>query len=136
MSELYTETSEYVWSKFDNKPILKYLPELDSYIVFWNGIVLSHKLALCIAAAQLLHQYPTPSMRRKAAEDHKKLYLANAFGNAGHDSWKWIIESGHDTIYRKAAEYMSEHTRILDNKNISPKEIFSWFLYEKAAKIS
>ena len=46
-SETYTfETQpERGWSLLDPRPVQRYLPELDEYIVYWNGFAMTHAQA-------------------------------------------------------------------------------------------
>jgi hypothetical protein len=70
-------SAEKAWSLLDFRPVVKYVPNCDDYIVYWNGIVMPHKMALCIAS-QLFGVYPTPEMKIVLQENYCKLYYANA----------------------------------------------------------
>ena len=53
--------SEHSWSLLDPKPVLLYLPKCDDYIVYWNGVAMTHSMALC-RAMELTGVYATPEM--------------------------------------------------------------------------
>ena len=54
--------SEQSWSMLDPKPVLLYLSNLDEYIVYWNGKVMPHAMALNMAL-ETYGIYATPEMK-------------------------------------------------------------------------
>ena len=56
------EIAEKTWSLLDPKPVLKYLQHHDEYIVYWNGMAMTHSQALSLAMEKL-GIYPTPEMK-------------------------------------------------------------------------
>jgi hypothetical protein len=123
---------EKSWSMIDPRPVLKYIPRCDDYIVYWNGIVMPHKMALIIGM-QLLNIFPTPEMKRAANENYKKLYFSNAFGDESKE-WVNLVNNNKNTstIYNIVLKSIQKHITSLKEKNYSGKEVLGWFDYSRA----
>ena len=125
-------SAEKAWSLLDNRPVLKYVPECDDYIVYWNGIVMPHKIALCFGGT-LLNIFPTPEMRQALNLNYRKLYYANAFETLG--KWDHILDGrkGHEErdMYGFLFRYMEKHLNFLKEQTIPGAEILGWFDYKR-----
>lgn len=121
-------SAEKAWSLLDTRPVLKYVPQCDDYIVYWNGIVMPHKMALCLAG-RLINVYPTPEMKIVLEENYLKLYYANAFGSLG----KWDHLVTNRSMYSVVANHMMNHLNELQQRNISGAEVLGWFNYNRVA---
>jgi hypothetical protein len=118
--------SEQSWSLLDPKPVLLYLPKCDDYIVYWNGIAMTHSMALCMSMEQI-GIYATPEMKAKLEETYRRIYYANGFGTR---AWDGIVEL-HRPIYSYLKKLMKEHLdKCLVNKD--PKDVLQWFDYKRA----
>lgn len=118
--------SEHSWSLLDPKPVIAYLENLDEYIVYWNGIAMTHSIALCLAT-EYMGIYPTPEMREVINDNHRKVYYAGGFETR---DWNHIFESTKD-IYNYIRRVMAEHLEnLLEDRD--PKEVLGWFSYDKA----
>ena len=117
--------AEQTWSLLDPKPVLCYLSQHDEYIVYWNGIVMTHSQALNMAM-EYLGIFPTPEMKTAMQTTYNKLYYAGAFETR---SWDNIVSSG-DT-YTPIRKWMKDHLN-LHVKNAEAKEVLGWFDYKRA----
>jgi hypothetical protein len=125
-------SAEKSWSMLDPRPVLKYIPHCDDYIVYWNGIVMPHKMALCMAGT-LLNIFPTPEMKEFLKENYQKLYYANAFGTLGE--WDHMV-SDNTRIYNMLMKYMSSHLNELKQRtDLTGKEVLGWFDYSRAKSL-
>ncbi len=120
--------SEHSWSLLDPKPVLLYLNNLDEYIVYWNGIALTHTMALN-AAMEHFGMYPTPEMKTAMEENYKRIYYANGFQTRA-----WDLKVAESPIYPYVKRMLAEHinTHIKDKRTIS--EVLGWFDYERARR--
>jgi hypothetical protein len=119
--------SEYSWSLLDPKPMLIYLDYHDDYIVVWNGVVMPHIMALCMAM-ELFGIFPTPEMKTAMESNYRKLYYANAF-----DTRSWDSQVTSNELYHYLKRIMGKHLiKTLENKK--PQEVLSWFNYNRARK--
>ena len=125
-------SAEKSWSLLDHRPVLKYIPKCDDYIVYWNGIVMPHKMALCIGGI-LLNIFPTPEMRTQLQKNYLRLYYANAFDCSG--SWDHIIHEGTE-MYGFFNRYMGKHLEFIKEQNIPGSEVLGWFDYSRVAVVS
>lgn len=117
--------SEHSWSLIDPKPILLYVDNVNDYIVYWNGIVMPHSMALCMTM-EFFGIYATPEMKTALERNYEKLYYANAFGTR---AWDERVKLG--LIYPYLRHIMIDHIhKVLDNKN--PKDVLGWFNYNRA----
>lgn len=121
--------SEQSWSLLDPKPVLMYINNCDNYIVYWNGIVMPHTMALCMAMEHACGIYPTPEMKASLEKDYERLYYSNAFDTRAWDS---KVQSG-SPLYSYLKRIMTEHIKTLV-ENKPPNEVLSWFDYSKARK--
>jgi hypothetical protein len=121
-------SAEKAWSLLDNRPVLKYVSNCDDYIVYWNGIVMPHKMALCIAG-RLIGVYPTPEMKIVMQQNYLKLYYANAFGSLG----KWDHLVTNRQMYNVVENHMMNHLNELQQQNIPGAEVLGWFDYNRVA---
>ena len=116
------------WSLLDHRPVLKYVSECDDYIVYWNGIVMPHKMALCFAGT-LLNIFPTPEMKKELTNNYKKLYCSGALGLEGD----WIHRmKGQADMFGFVNRYIQHHLNSLNEQNIPKEEILGWFDYSRA----
>ena len=121
-------SAEKAWSLLDNRPVLKYVANCDDYIVYWNGIVMPHKIALCLAG-RLIGVYPTPEMKIVMQQNYLKLYYANAFDSLG----KWDHLVTNRQMYNVVENHMMHHLNELQQQNIPGAEVLGWFDYNRVA---
>jgi hypothetical protein len=76
--------SEHSWSLLDPKPITLYLENLDEYIVYWNGVAMTHSMALCMAM-EYVGIWPTPEMKIVMEKNYKNIYYAGGFQTRAWD---------------------------------------------------
>jgi len=117
--------AEQSWSRIDPRPVMLYIPMSDDYVVYWNGIAMTHSMALCMAMEHL-GIYATPEMKLALEKTYRRLYYSNAFDTRAWDS---KVENG--LIYPYLKRIMAEHL----NKTVEgrdPKEILGWFIYDRA----
>jgi hypothetical protein len=128
--EKYTfETQpERAWSVLDPRPVQLYLPLLDEYIVYWNGVVMTHAQALCMTLTHF-GSYPTPEMKQAMKAQYERIYYAGGFGTR---AWDDLVESGGDSAtYSYLKRIMEEHiTKCLDS--YKPDVVLSWFDHDRA----
>lgn len=124
-------SAEKGWSLLDNRPVLKYVSNCDDYIVYWNGIVMPHKMALCLAG-RLIGVYPTPEMKIAMQANYLKLYYANAFDSFG----RWELLVNNKAIYNVVENHMNGHLTELQQQRISGAEVLGWFNYKRATESS
>jgi hypothetical protein len=119
--------SEKSWSLLDPKPIVTYLAHHDDYIVHWNGIVIPHSMALCMAMEQF-GIWPTPEMKTALESNYRTLYYAGAF-----DTRAWDTEVEESPIYPYLKRIMAKHLpKAIEGKDA--KEVLGWFHYNRARK--
>ena len=117
--------SEHSWSLLDPKPVLLYLPRHDDYIVYWNGIAMTHSMALCMAM-ESIGIWATPEMKTALEQNYQRLYYAGAFGTR---AWDRIVSEQNVFTYLKKA--MKDHLKtVMEGK--SGQEVLSWFDYSRA----
>jgi len=116
------------WSLIDPKPVLYYVVNSDDYIVYWNGIVMPHKMALCIAMYKF-GMTTTPTMKLALLENYKKLYYANAFNTRAWDDM--VRDDTGSNILNYLSKIMHDHITVaVENK--TGAEVLSWFDYSRA----
>lgn len=121
--------SEQSWSLLDPKPVLMYINNCDNYIVYWNGVVMPHTMALCMAMEHACGIYPTPEMKTCLERDYQRLYYSNAFDTRAWDS----KVQGGGPLYSYLKRIMADHIKnLIENK--PPNEVLSWFDYKRARK--
>jgi hypothetical protein len=117
--------SEQSWSLLDPRPVLLYIPNVDDYIVYWNGVVMPHSMALCMAM-EYIGIYATPEMKTCMEKNYSRLYYSNAFGTRAWDS---KVEGS--PLYPYLKRIMQNHLKkLVEGKEA--KDILSWFDYTKA----
>jgi len=117
--------SEQSWSLLDPRPVLLYLPTVDDYIVYWNGIVTPHSMALCMAMEHF-GIYSTPEMKTAMEKDYERLYYSNAF-----DTRAWDNKVSSGPVYPYLKRIMLEHlSKIIQDKEA--RDVLAWFNYNKA----
>ncbi len=118
--------AEHSWSLLDPKPVLVYLKSHDEYIVYWNGIAMTHSQALMMTM-EYCGIYPTPEMKLVAQKTYDKLYYAGAFETRAWDSQVASAEP----VYSAQKKWMKDHLeKMIRNKD--PKEVLAWFDYKRA----
>jgi hypothetical protein len=121
--------SEQSWSLLDPKPVMLYLQDLDEYIVYWNGIVMPHSMALCMAM-EYIQIWPTPEMKNALEENYRRIYYANGFDTR---AWDNKVEGGF--VYPYLKRIMGEHLKkTLEGRDF--KDVLGWFDYSRARKDS
>jgi len=121
--------AEQSWSLLDPKPVLLYLSKHDEYIVYWNGIAMTHAQGLCMAMEKCSGIYATPEMKLALQKTFEKLYYANAFNTR---AWDKRIENG-SFVLESQKHWMRDHL----NKHVKDKEVYEvlgWFNYSRARK--
>jgi hypothetical protein len=117
--------NEQAWSLIDPKPVLVYVEAVDDYIVYWNGIVMPHTMALCMTM-EYLGVWPTPEMKNQMESDYRKIYYADGFQTR---AWDRKVENGH--LYTYLKRIMKDHlVRVLDGR--SAPDLLGWFNYSRA----
>jgi len=117
--------SEQSWSLLDPRPVLLYIPNVDDYIVYWNGVVMPHSMALCMAM-EYIGIYATPEMKTSMEKNYSRLYYANAF-----DTRAWDSKVGGSPVYPYLKRIMQNHLKkLVEGKEA--KDLLSWFDYTKA----
>jgi hypothetical protein len=123
-----TMRSEQSWSTLDPKPVILYLPILDEYIVYWNGLAMTHSQALCMAMTTV-GIYPTPEMKAVMQADYERVYYAEGFG---HRNWDHIVKN-EPSIYQWLLNRFNRSKHLQEcTKNRQPSEILSWFDLSRA----
>jgi hypothetical protein len=121
--------SELSWSMIDPRPVLKYVPKCNDYIVYWNGVVMPHSMALA-QGMTLLNIHPTPEMKRVLHENYYKLYYSDAFG-VGRQ-WESTVRYYQELcIWPLFSRYMEAHLNSLKQQNYSGSDILKWFDYNR-----
>lgn len=119
--------SEQSWSILDPRPVMLYIDRLDEYIVYWNGVTMTHSMALCMAM-EFLGIYPTPEMKSCLESNYRKIYYSNGFQTRA-----WDNKVASSPVYPYLKRIMQEHLKkIIDSKE--PQEVLGWFDYDKARK--
>jgi hypothetical protein len=117
--------SEHSWSLLDPKPVLLYISNVDDYIVYWNGIVMPHSMALCLSMEHF-GIYPTPEMKIAMEKTYERLYYANAF-----DTRAWDQKVGSGPVYSYLKRITLEHLKkVIEGKEA--RDVLAWFDYKKA----
>lgn len=121
--------SEHSWSLLDPKPVLLYLTHLDEYIVYWNGIVMPHSMALCMAMEHF-GVWSTPEMKTALEKNYERIYYANGFQTRA-----WDLKVSSSPTYPYLKRIMAEHLKkVIKEKEMSAKDVLGWFDYSKARK--
>jgi hypothetical protein len=119
--------SEQSWSLLDPKPVLLYLSNSDEYIVYWNGITMTHTMALCMAMEHF-GIWATPEMKTHMEQDYERIYYANGFQTRA-----WDGKVSTSPVYPYLKRIMLEHVKkVIEGREA--KEVLGWFDYSKARK--
>ena len=119
--------SEQSWSLIDPKPVLLYLPNLDEYIVYWNGKVMPHAMALNIAL-ETYGIYATPEMKTAMEQNYQRIYYANGFATRA-----WDRKVADSPLYPYLKRVMKDHLEnLLGESKRDISEVLGWFSYERA----
>ena len=121
--------SEFSWSLIDPRPVLRYNEVIDEYIVYWNGIVMPHLMALNLAMERF-GAHPTPTMKARLLGNYKRIYYTGGFGEIPRE-WEDCVRSGR--VYTFLRNKMWEHlTKTLEGKDHA--EVLGWFHYDRATR--
>lgn len=119
--------SEQSWSLLEPRPVLLYLPKLDEYIVYWNGKVMPHTMALNMSL-EYFGIYSTPEMKTAMEQDYKKIYYSNGF-----ETRAWDLKVAESPLYPYLKRVMKEHLdNLLGDSKRDISEVLGWFRYERA----
>jgi hypothetical protein len=119
--------SEQSWSLLDPKPVLLYKENVDEYVVYWNGIVMPHTMALAMAM-EFYGIYPTPEMKTAMEKTYEKIYYANGF-----ETRAWDQKVSASPLYSYLKRIMSDHVKkVIENKEA--RDVLGWFSYDRARK--
>jgi hypothetical protein len=119
--------SEHTWSLLDPRPVLLYLDKSDEYIVYWNGVVMPHTMALCIAMENF-GVWATPEMKTAMERDYERIYYANGF-----DTRAWDGKVSDSPVFPYLKRIMAEHVKkVIEGKEA--RDVIGWFDYSKARK--
>lgn len=117
--------SEQSWSLLDPKPVILYLPRVDEYIVYWNGIAMPHIMALCMSM-EYFGVWPTPEMKTAMERDYERIYYANGF-----DTRAWDNKVASSPLYPYLKRIMADHMKkVFEGREA--KNILAWFDYKRA----
>lgn len=119
--------SEHSWSLIDPRPVLRFVPECDDYIVYWNGVVMPHLMALNIMMERF-GVFPSPEMKVMLMRNYRKLYYAGAFGTR---AWDDLAMNG--SMYNYLNRLMYEHIKTLIEGR-TEAEMLGWFNYNRAKR--
>lgn len=120
--------SEHSWSLLDPKPVLLYLSDLDEYIVYWNGIAMTHSMALCMAMEHY-GVWSTPEMKLAMEKNYERIYYANGFNTRA-----WDNKVSSSPLYPYLKRIMQEHiNKVLEKKEA--RDVIGWFDYNRARKL-
>jgi len=121
--------SEQAWSLLDPRPVLLYLSNLDEYIVYWNGVVMPHKMALCMSMEHF-GIWATPEMKTAMEKDYERIYYAGGFQTRA-----WDRKVAGSPLYPYLKRIMQDHLKkVITEKGTEAKDVLAWFDYKKARK--
>ncbi len=121
--------SEQSWSLIDPKPVLLYLKHLDEYIVYWNGVVMPHTMALNISM-ECFGIYATPEMKTAMEQNYRKIYYSNGFATRA-----WDLKVAESPLYPYMKRVMKDHLeRTIGAAVRDISEVLGWFSYERARR--
>lgn len=122
--------SEQSWSLLDPRPVLLYLPNLDEYIVYWNGIATTHLMAMNISL-EYFGIFPTPEMKTAMEQNYSKIYYANGF-----DTRAWDLKVAESPIYPYTKRLLKDHlSKIIEEQGKDIAEVLDWFNYSRARQL-
>lgn len=118
--------SEQSWSVLDPRPVLLYLPTVDEYIVYWNGYVMTHSQALCLAM-ETFGIYATPEMKSAMDSTYNRIYFSGGFQTR---SWDNIVKNS-SSVFDYLKTKVRPHVKLVCEGK-TPQEILSWFDYNRS----
>ncbi len=119
--------SEHSWSLVDPRPVAVYLVNVDDYLVYWNGKVMPHLMAMNMVM-EYFGMYPTPEMKTAMEKNYERIYYSNGFATR---AWDRRVQSG--PIYPYLKRIMEPHLKsLITDKAKTISEVLSWFDYSKA----
>jgi hypothetical protein len=122
--------SEQSWSLLDPKPVLLYLSKSDEYIVYWNGIAMTHTMAMN-SALERFGIFATPEMKTAMEIEYRKIYYANGFNTR---AWDLKVADG-GPIYSYVRRLVKEHLdKVINEQKRDIEEVLGWFDYSRARK--
>ena len=122
-----TLRSEQSWSLIDPKPVLLYLPNLDDRVVYWNGLAMTHLIAMNLAMEQY-GIYPTPEMKTAMEQNYRKIYYAGGF-----DTRAWDLKVAASPVYPYLKRISAEHIKtVIKESGRDISEVLGWFDYSKS----
>jgi len=119
--------AEHSWSLLDPRPVLLYAKHIDDYVVYWNGVVMPHNMALCMTM-EYLGIFPTPEMKISLEKTYHRLYYSNTF-----ETRAWDIRVENGMLYPYLKRIMAEHIKKQVEER-DPREILSWFDYSRSRR--
>ena len=119
--------SELSWSVLDPKPVLLYIRNSDEYICYWNGIAMTHTMAMNMAL-EPFGIFATPEMKTSMEQDYRRIYYAGGF-----DTRAWDFKVSESPIYPYVKRLMAEHIKKTIAEQQRPiAEVLGWFDYSRA----
>jgi len=119
--------SEHSWSLLDPKPVMLYLDIVDEYIVYWNGIVMPHTVALCLAMEHF-GVWATPEMKTSMENTYQRIYYAGGFNTRA-----WDLKVASSPVYPYLKRIMTDHLKkVIEGREA--KDVLGWFDYSRARK--
>ena len=123
--------SELSWSLLDPKPVLLYIPSNDEYICYWNGIAMTHIMALNMAL-EPFGIYATPEMKTAMEQSYRRIYYSGGF-----DTRAWDFKVSESPIYPYVKRLMSEHLKkVINEAQRDISEVLGWFDYSRARTLN
>jgi hypothetical protein len=121
--------SEHSWSLLDPRPVLMYLASADEYIVYWNGITMTHTMAMN-AALERFGIFATPEMKNSMESEYRKIYYANGFQTRA-----WDLKVAESPIYSYVRRLIKDHLdKVINEQKRDIEEVLGWFDYSRARK--
>ena len=122
--------SEQSWSLLDPKPVLLYLSSVDEYICYWNGIAMTHAMAMNMACEHF-GIYATPEMKTAMEKEYRRIYYANGF-----ETRKWDFKVAESPIFPYVKRLMQEHMKkVIVEQQRDISEVLGWFDYKRARSL-
>ena len=123
--------SEQSWSLLDPKPVLLFVEQSNEYICYWNGIAMTHTMALNMSL-EPFGIFATPEMKTAMEQDYRRVYYANGF-----DTRAWDYKVNESPVYPYVKRLMAEHIKkvvVEQKRDIS--EVLGWFDYSRARTLN
>lgn len=121
------------WSLLSPNPLFVHIPEIDSNIAFWDGMITSRSIVLCSSMAVVSNIHPSPEQTRCMIDEMLELHSFGVFDSIPtmvdifkehpiRDLNGWLIYP----VTTKASEMKTQYA-------YTPQEVFNWFNPEKVA---